>query len=75
MPIEANRISRVVIRGEWVTVQRGTFRIEPFTVLDDAGGPMHPDLGHWAYHFLTDDGDEYYGPVTDIQLYKMAVTG
>lgn len=72
MPIEASRISRVVIRREWVTVDRGTFKVEPFTVVDDAGNATHPDIGMWAYHFFTDLGDEYYGPITEIELYKMA---
>lgn len=72
MPVKYNEISRVVIRGEWITVQRGTFVVEPFTLVDTSGNPAHPDLGIWAYHFKTDLADEYYGPLGEIQLFKMA---
>ena len=72
MPIELHRISRVVIHSEWVTVERNTFNIEPFTMVDQSGNATHPDIGMWAYHFFTDNGDEYYGPITEIELYKMA---
>ncbi len=72
VPVKCSEISRVVIRGEWITVQRGTFVVEPFTMTDTAGNPAHPDLGLWAYHFKTDLADEYYGPLGEIQLFKMA---
>ena len=72
MPIELHRISRVVIHSEWITVQRNTFSIEPFTMVDEQGNATHPDIGMWMYHFFNDTGDEYYGPITEIELYKMA---
>ena len=72
MPVKYQNVSRVVIRGEWITVERGSLRVEPFAMVDDSGNPAHPDLGMWAYHFRTDTGDEYYGPLGEIQLFKMA---
>ena len=72
MPVNYNHVSRVVIRGEWITVERGTLVVEPFTLVDNQGTPAHPDLGMWAYHFFTDTGDEYYGPLGEIQLFKLA---
>ncbi len=74
MPVKINDVSRVVIRGEWITVERGTFKVEPFALTDDSGNALHPDLGIWAYHFVTDQKDEYYGPLSEIQLYKIAYT-
>ena len=41
-------------------------------VVDTGVDATHPDLGMWMYHFFNDTGDEYYGPITEIELYKMA---
>ena len=71
MTIPLNRISRVVLFGEWITVQIGTFRVEDMAFTDDGGNPTHAPLGIAAYHFMNENRDEYYGPLTEIQLYKM----
>ncbi len=72
MPIKLKAISRVVIRGEWISVENGSFQIEPLQITDDNGTPVHPDLGVWAYSFRTDTKDTYYGPLNEVQLFKIA---
>lgn len=71
MPIPARRIARVVIRGEWVTVADNTFEIEEMEFVDDEGIPLHDPTDIWAYRFTTDQNDEYYGPLSAIQLFKL----
>jgi hypothetical protein len=65
-------VVRVVIRGEWVTVKPGTFEVVEMTFTDDQGNPTHGPLQTPAYHFRTDINDEYYGPLSSIQLFKLA---
>ncbi|MEZ5142845.1 MAG: hypothetical protein R2726_23565 [Acidimicrobiales bacterium] len=72
MPIRLNQISRVVIGGEWITVDRGTFEVEPMQFVDEGENPTTPPMEQWAYHFFTDNRDEYFGPIEAIQLFKMA---
>lgn len=72
MPITLNKISRVVIAGEWITVERGTFEVEPMQFVDDSGNPATPPMEVWCYHFVTDNRDEYFGRLDAIDLIKMA---
>jgi hypothetical protein len=71
MPIPLKRISRVVIFNEWITVANGTFEVEELGFTDDHGNPAHAPLGVAAYHFFNDNRDEYYGPLSEIQLFKL----
>jgi hypothetical protein len=71
MAIPVRRIARVVIRGEWVTVADGTFEVEELEFTDDEGNPLHDPTDIWAYRFVTDNADEYYGPLSAIELIKL----
>lgn len=71
MPIPVKRVSKVIIAGEWFTVELGTFQIEEFTMTSDDGTPIHEPLGIKAYRFLTQNRDEYYGPLSAIELMKL----
>jgi hypothetical protein len=71
MSVPLNRISRVVIFGEWFAVQVGTFEVIDMAFTDPAGNPTHAPLGIPAYHFYNDNRDEYYGPLSEIQLVKL----
>ena len=71
MPIPVRRIARVVIRGEWITVADGTFEVEELEFTDDDGIPLHDPTDIWAYRFVTDKADEYYGPLSAIELIKL----
>lgn len=75
MSIPIRRIARVVIRGEWVTVADGTFEIEELEFTDDDGNPAHDPLDVWAYKFMTDNRDWYYGPLANIELFKLKDIG
>lgn len=71
MSLPLKRISRVVIFGEWFTVQIGTFQVVDMAFLDDGGNPTHAPLGIPAYRFFNDNRDEYYGPLSEISLFKL----
>lgn len=71
MSLPLNRISRVVIFGEWIPVQIGTFRVEEMAFTDDAGNPAHAPLGIPSYRFFNENRDEYYGPLSEVQLFKL----
>jgi len=71
MAIPLDRISRVVIGGEWFSVERGTFRVEEMAFTDETGELTHSPTGMQAYHFVTPNRDEYYGPLAHIQLIKL----
>ncbi len=72
MPIQLNKISRVVIAGEWITVDRGTFEVEQMQFVDETDNPATPPIETWCYHFFTDNRDEYFGRLDAIDLIKMA---
>lgn len=73
MAVTAKRVRKVIIAGEWYTVLTGSFTIEELEFTDDDGNPVHADpLDTRAYRFLTDNRDEYIGPLSAIQLYKLA---
>jgi hypothetical protein len=72
MSIPAKRISKVVIAGEWYTVALGSFEVIEMEFTDDRGDPIHDEpLEFPAYHFKTLNKDEYYGPLTAIELFKL----
>ncbi len=71
MPIPIKRVSKVIISGEWFSVELGTFQIEDFTLTADDGTPLHEPLGIKAYRFITQNQDEYYGPLSAIELIKL----
>jgi hypothetical protein len=70
--IPAQHISKVIISGEWFSVELGTFEVVEMAFTDESGQPAHEPLDIWAYTFLTPNRDRYYGPLSAIQLYKLA---
>jgi hypothetical protein len=72
MSIHAKRIVKVIIAGEWFTVKLDTFEVVEMEFTDDGGNPLHSEaLDVRAYRFQNDNGDEYYGPLDAITLYKL----
>jgi hypothetical protein len=72
MPIKADAVTKIVIGGEWIAVQVGTFGVEKFTLTDREGAPVHPDLGFTAFTCVTENGDRYYGRLDAIEILKTA---
>jgi hypothetical protein len=72
MSIRAKRISKVIIAGQWYTVKLDTFEVLEMEFTDEEGHPIHADpLETLAYRFKNDNGDLYYGPLANIELYKL----
>ena len=72
MSIKADQVSRVIIGGEWFSVELGTFQVVPMAFTDDDGVPAHEALDIPAYTFMTPNRDRYYGPLSAIELIKLA---
>ena len=72
MAIKARQVSKVIISGEWFSVELGTFEIVPMGFTDDEGNLAHEALDVPAYTFLTPNRDRYYGPLSAITLIKLA---
>jgi len=70
--LEADLISKVIINGEWFSVELGTFEVVEMMFTDATGEPVHDPLDTMAYTFLTPNRDRYYGPLSAIQLFKLA---
>jgi hypothetical protein len=70
--IPAQQVSKVIINGEWFSVEIGTFEVVEMIFEDESGAPMHDDLETMAYTFLTPNRDRYYGPLSAITLFKLA---
>jgi hypothetical protein len=70
--LEVDLISKVIIDNEWFSVELGTFEIVELSFVDDTGQPVHDPLDTMAYTFVTPNRDRYYGPLSAIQLYKLA---
>ncbi|MCU0269177.1 MAG: hypothetical protein MUF83_11095 [Acidimicrobiales bacterium] len=71
MSIRANRVSKVIIGGNWISVEPGSFRIVDMQFTDDDGNPLHGPLEVKAYQFRTENHDDYYGPLSAIELIKL----
>ena len=71
MSIRSLQVSKVIISGEWFSVELGTFEIVPMGFNDEQGNQSHEDLGQSAYTFLTPNHDRYYGPLSAITLIKL----
>lgn len=74
MSIPLQRVSRVVIAGEWYSVELGTFEVVEMEFLDESGQPTHDPIGVKAYRFETPNRDTYYGPLSAISLIKLLDT-
>lgn len=72
MSIPVRRVSRVVIAGEWYEVELGSFEVVEMEFTEDDGTPIHDPIDVKAYKFSTPNRDEYYGPLSAIDLMKLA---
>ncbi len=72
MSVTSRRIGKVIIGGEWFSVFLDSFEVVDMEFTDESGNPIHTgDLGVKAYKFLSQNKDEYYGPLSAIQLFKL----
>jgi hypothetical protein len=70
--INAKAVIRVIIEGEWIWVERGTFTLMPLEFVDDLDNPMNPSREPVpAYFFVSTQGDPYFGPLASISLFKL----
>ena len=72
MAIRAKQVSRVIIGGEWFSVELGTFEVVEMAFTDESGEMAHEPLDTFAYTFITPNKDRYYGPLSAITLIKLA---
>jgi len=76
MSIPSKRIGKVIISGEWFTVALDSFEVVDMEFTDMSGNPTHDStINVKAYKFFTQNGDEYYGPLSSIQLFKLIDIG
>ncbi len=68
--INAKAVVRVIIEGEWIWVERGTFTVMPFEFVDDDGNQVG-NAKEPAYFFISTNGDPYFGPLNKISLMKL----
>jgi hypothetical protein len=68
--VNARSVVRVIISGEWIWVEPGTFSVTDYTFLDDDGNALNRSREP-AYHFRSTNGDPYFGPLSAIQLIKL----
>jgi hypothetical protein len=70
--INAKAVVRVIIEGEWIWVERGTFTLMPLEFVDDLDNPLNPSREPVpAYFFVSTQGDPYFGPLGSISLFKL----
>jgi hypothetical protein len=70
--INAKAVVRVIIEGEWIWVERGTFTLMPLEFVDDLNNTLNPSREPVAaYFFVSTQGDPYYGPLASISLFKL----
>jgi uncharacterized protein (UPF0305 family) len=72
MSARVKRVAKVIIGGQWYTVRVGSLQIVDMEFTDDDGNPVHAEpLDTPGYTFVTENGDEYYGPLSSIDLFKL----
>lgn len=72
MSIPAKRIGRVIVAGEWFTVALNSFEVVDMEFTDESGNPIHDTpIGTKAYRFTNELGNVYYGPLSEIKLFKL----
>jgi hypothetical protein len=70
--INAKAVVRVIIEGEWIWVERGTFTVMPLEFEDDNGNAVSVTADPMpAYFFVSTNGDPYFGPLQSISLFKL----
>ncbi len=70
MAINARAVVRVIIAGEWIWVERGTFTVVDFQFEDDDGNVLNKGRDP-AYFFMSTNGDPYFGPLSSLSLIKL----
>lgn len=70
MAINARAVIRVIIEGEWIWVERGTFTVIDFQFEDDDGNVLNKGREP-AYFFMSTNGDPYFGPLSSLSLIKL----
>jgi hypothetical protein len=70
MDVKASAVTRVIIAGEWIWVEPGTFTVQDFVFVDDDGNEIRRSQ-ETAYHFTSTNGDPYFGPLSALQLIKL----
>ena len=73
MAIPLQRVARVVIRGEWYSVQLSTFEVleMAFSETGSDDDVKHHPVEGLAYHFVTPNNDEYWGPLSALEIIKL----
>jgi hypothetical protein len=72
MSARIKRVAKVIIGGQWYTVRVGTLEITEMEFIDEDGNSVLAEpLETPGYHFVTENGDEYYGPLSSIDLFKL----
>lgn len=72
MAINPKTIIRVIIEGEWIWVERGSFSVMPLLFVDDDDRPLNSERdAPLAYFFTSTQGDPYFGPMASISLMKL----
>jgi hypothetical protein len=68
--INAKAVTRVIIHGEWIWVERGTFDVVDFEFEDNDGNLLNRSKEP-AYFFVSTNGDPYFGPLAGVSLMKL----
>lgn len=72
MAINGKAVLRVIIEGEWIWVERGSFTVMPLEFADDNGNVVNVGRDPIpAYYFVSTQGDPYFGPLSSISLFKL----
>jgi hypothetical protein len=70
--INGRAVLRVIIEGEWIWVERGSFTVTALEFEDDNGNVVNVARDPIpAYYFVSTQGDPYYGPLSAISLFKL----
>jgi hypothetical protein len=70
MSVETKRVAKVIVNGQWITVRHNTFQVTEYAFTVD-GAVCHPPIQTLAYRFTSETGDEYYGPLSALELIKV----
>jgi hypothetical protein len=70
--INGKAVLRVIIEGEWIWVERGSFTVMALEFADDNGNVVNVSRDPIpAYYFVSTQGDPYFGPLSAISLFKL----
>jgi len=71
LAIDVNKVTAVLISGERMFVKPGSFDLDAY---EFRYGDRHDDFigGGLGYHFRTEEGGLYYGPIEAIQMVEVS---